>query len=66
MVIVPARCEKYCEVHAPDGAVALLADLGLRALAAQTALDLAVLTAIYLPTFYVFKAAVFSGSADTV
>ena len=37
---------------------------GLRALAAQTALDLAVLTAIYLPTFYVFKAGVFSGSAD--
>ena len=35
---------------------------GLRALAAQTALDLAVLTAIYLPTFYVFKASVFSGS----
>ena len=37
---------------------------GLRALAAQTALDLAVLSAIYLPTFYVFKAAVFSGSAE--
>ena len=33
---------------------------GLRALAAQTALDLTVLTAVYLPTFYVFKAAVFS------
>ncbi|KAL1503719.1 hypothetical protein AB1Y20_012191 [Prymnesium parvum] len=37
---------------------------GLRALAAQTALDLTVLTFIYLPTFYVFKAAVFSGSMD--
>jgi len=37
---------------------------GLRALAAQTALDLAVLTLVYLPTFYVFKASVFSGSAD--
>jgi len=37
---------------------------GLRALAAQTALDLTVLTLIYLPTFYVFKAGVFSGSAD--
>jgi hypothetical protein len=37
---------------------------GLRALAAQTALDLTVLTLVYLPTFYVFKAALFSGSAD--
>ena len=37
---------------------------GLRALAAQTALDLTVLTLVYLPTFYVFKAAVFSGAAD--
>jgi len=37
---------------------------GLRALAAQTALDLTVLTAIYLPTFYIFKAGVFSGSVD--
>lgn len=37
---------------------------GLRALAAQTALDLGVLTFIYLPTFYIFKAGVFSGSAD--
>ena len=37
---------------------------GLRALAAQTALDMAVLTAIYLPTFYIFKAGVFSGSMD--
>ena len=37
---------------------------GLRALAAQTALDLTVLTLVYLPTFYVFKASVFSGSAD--
>eukprot|EP00814_Leptocylindrus_danicus_P002106 CAMPEP_0116017272 /NCGR_PEP_ID=MMETSP0321-20121206/7950_1 /TAXON_ID=163516 /ORGANISM="Leptocylindrus danicus var. danicus, Strain B650" /LENGTH=291 /DNA_ID=CAMNT_0003487435 /DNA_START=58 /DNA_END=933 /DNA_ORIENTATION=+ len=37
---------------------------GLRALAAQTALDLTVLTFIYLPTFYIFKASVFSGSSD--
>ena len=37
---------------------------GLQALAAQTALDLGVLTAIYLPTFYIFKASVFSGSLD--
>lgn len=37
---------------------------GLRALAAQTALDLTVLTVIYLPTFYIFKAGVFSGSLD--
>ena len=37
---------------------------GLRALAAQTALDLSVLTLVYLPTFYVFKAAVFTGSSD--
>jgi hypothetical protein len=37
---------------------------GLQALAAQTALDLAVLTAIYLPTFYIFKALVFSGTMD--
>jgi hypothetical protein len=34
---------------------------GLQALAAQTALDLSVLTWIYLPTFYIFKASVFSG-----
>jgi len=37
---------------------------GLLALAAQTALDLAVLTLIYLPTFYIFKASVFSGTID--
>lgn len=37
---------------------------GLTALAAQTALDLAVLTLMYLPTFYVFKAGVFGGSMD--
>lgn len=36
---------------------------GLKSLAAQTALDLMVLTLVYLPTFYVFKAGVFSGSA---
>ncbi|KAL9179355.1 hypothetical protein ACHAXT_008645 [Thalassiosira profunda] len=37
---------------------------GLKSLAAQTAVDLTVLTLIYLPTFYVFKAGVFSGSTD--
>merc|ERR1712232_616590 len=37
---------------------------GLRALGFQTALDLTVLTFIYLPTFYIFKAGVFSGSMD--
>ena len=37
---------------------------GLKALAAQTALDLTVLSLIYLPTFYIFKAGVFSGSLD--
>jgi hypothetical protein len=37
---------------------------GLKALGAQTGLDLTVLTLIYLPTFYIFKASVFSGSLD--
>ena len=37
---------------------------GLINLSLQTALDLAVLTVIYLPTFYIFKASVFSGSSD--
>jgi hypothetical protein len=37
---------------------------GLKALGAQTGLDLTVLTLIYLPTFYIFKASVFSGSID--
>ena len=37
---------------------------GLKALAAQTGLDLTVLTLVYLPTFYIFKASVFSGSVD--
>jgi hypothetical protein len=37
---------------------------GIKALMAQTALDLAVLTFVYLPTFYVFKASVFSGTMD--
>ena len=37
---------------------------GLKALGAQTGLDLTVLTLVYLPTFYVFKASVFSGSLD--
>lgn len=37
---------------------------GLQALGAQTLLDLFVLTVIYLPTFYIFKAGVFSGSMD--
>ena len=37
---------------------------GLQALGLQTALDLTVLTFIYLPTFYIFKAGVFTGSMD--
>lgn len=37
---------------------------GLKTLAAQTAVDLTVLTLVYLPTFYSFKAAIFSGSKD--
>ena len=37
---------------------------GLKALGAQTGLDLTVLTLVYLPTFYIFKAGVFSGSMD--
>ena len=37
---------------------------GLKSLAVQTAVDLTVLTLVYLPTFYVFKAGVFSGSSD--
>lgn len=37
---------------------------GLKGLAAQTVLDLTVLTFIYLPTFYIFKAGVFSGGVD--
>jgi hypothetical protein len=39
---------------------------GLQALAAQTVLDLTVLTVIYLPTFYIFKAAVFGGGGSTM
>lgn len=37
---------------------------GLKTLAAQTALDLMVMTFVYLPSFYIFKAGVFSGSTD--
>ena len=37
---------------------------GLKSLAGQTALDLLVLTAMYLPAFYIFKASVFEGSLD--
>lgn len=37
---------------------------GLMALGAQTALDLGMLTCVYLPTFYVFKASVFSNTWD--
>lgn len=37
---------------------------GVKALAAQTGLDLTVLTLVYLPAFYIFKASVFSGSTD--
>lgn len=37
---------------------------GLQALGFQTMLDLAVLTLVYLPTFYIFKASVFGGSMN--
>jgi len=37
---------------------------GLTSLLAQTVLDMGVLTFVYLPTFYVFKSAVFSSSWD--
>jgi len=37
---------------------------GLKALGAQTVLDLAVSMAIYFPVFYTFKASLFSGSMD--
>jgi len=37
---------------------------GLKQLMLQTALDLTVLTLVYLPAFYIFKAGVFSGSMD--
>lgn len=37
---------------------------GLKALAAQTALDLFVCSFVYLPAFYIFKAGVFSGTMD--
>lgn len=37
---------------------------GIKALAAQTTLDLTILTLVYLPAFYIFKASVFSGSSD--
>jgi len=37
---------------------------GLRALAAQVILDVSVLLSVYLPTFYVFKAGVFSDAMD--
>lgn len=37
---------------------------GLAALLGQTALDLGMLTCVYLPTFYTFKAGVFSGSSS--
>lgn len=37
---------------------------GLKQLIIQTGVDLAVLTLVYLPTFYIFKAGVFSGSTD--
>ena len=36
----------------------------IKSLAAQTVVDLTVLTLVYLPTFYVFKSSVFSGSSD--
>lgn len=37
---------------------------GLLALCGQTILDVGTLTFVYLPTFYVFKAGVFSGNLD--
>jgi len=37
---------------------------GLKQLGLQTALDLTILALIYLPAFYIFKASLFSGSAD--
>ena len=37
---------------------------GLISLGAQTIVDMAVSTMVYLPTFYMFQAAVFSGSSD--
>ena len=37
---------------------------GLISLGAQTLLDMSVSTLVYLPTFYMFQAAVFSGSSD--
>lgn len=37
---------------------------GVKALAAQTGLDLTILTLVYLPAFYIFKASVFSESSD--
>lgn len=39
---------------------------GLISLLGQTALDMGVLTFVYLPTFYVFKASVFSNSWNVV
>ena len=37
---------------------------GIQALIGQTTLDLTVLTLVYLPTFYIFKASVFSHAGD--
>lgn len=37
---------------------------GVKALVAQTCLDLTILTLVYLPAFYIFKASVFSGSSE--
>lgn len=37
---------------------------GLKTLAMQIALDLTIMTFVYLPMFYIFKAIVFSGSSD--
>jgi hypothetical protein len=36
----------------------------IKSLAAQTAVDLTVMSLVYLPTFYVFKSSIFSGSGD--
>ncbi|CAB9519844.1 Mpv17 / PMP22 family [Seminavis robusta] len=37
---------------------------GLISLAAQVALDLTIMSSIYLPTYYTFKASIFSGTLD--
>mmetsp|Transcript_10403 Transcript_10403/g.33413 ORF Transcript_10403/g.33413 Transcript_10403/m.33413 type:complete len:248 (-) Transcript_10403:30-773(-) len=56
-----SNAERFCNLSL----VAKLTDRpGLLGLAGQTAIDLSVLSCVYLPTFYVFKAGVFSGQLD--